>query len=108
MTDRKNSDSDPTLDVDSVFTKRDSDTHHRGIVGTRYGDLRATHVDSTGRRIACRCRCGRLVSVAIEDLESGAVTNCGCSRPSWKHQTQMRELAIERQRNIDFNIARAR
>jgi hypothetical protein len=78
------------------------------IAGARYGDLYATYADRTGRRIACRCRCSNLVFVNIDDLRSGAVTSCGCSRPSLEHQLQLREMATIRRRTIDFNIARAR
>jgi hypothetical protein len=78
------------------------------LAGTRYGDLSVSYADCTGRRIACRCPCTKLIFVNIDDLRSRAVTSCGCSRPSPEHRMQTREMAIARQRTIDFNIARAR
>jgi hypothetical protein len=78
------------------------------FAGTRYGDLFTAYADPTGRRIACRCCCTKLVFVNINDLRSGAVTSCGCSRPSLERRLQLREMAITRRRTIEFNIARAR
>ncbi|MDB5609642.1 MAG: hypothetical protein JWP25_6542 [Bradyrhizobium sp.] len=78
------------------------------VAGARYGDLYTKYADSTGRRIACRCHCTKLVFVSIEDLKSGVVTSCGCSRPSFEHRLQLREMAIIRRRTIEFNIAKAR
>jgi hypothetical protein len=46
--------------------------------------------------------------VNIDDLKSGAVTSCGCSRPSWENRMQLREMNIARRRTIEFNEARAR
>jgi hypothetical protein len=78
------------------------------LAGTRYGDLSTMYADCTGHRIACRCRCTRMVFANIDDLRSGAVTSCGCSRPSRNHQLQLREMTLIRRRTIEFNIARSR
>jgi hypothetical protein len=78
------------------------------IAGRHYGDLVTAYSDQFGKRIACRCRCTRLVFVNIDDLESGAVTSCGCSLPSLIHRIQLRELAIQMRRVINFNLARRR
>lgn len=84
-------------------------THiNTSLAGIRYGDLTILYADSTGRRIACRCRCTKMLFVNIDDLKSGAVTSCGCCRPSLEHRLQQREMSITRQRTFDFNIARAR
>jgi hypothetical protein len=109
MTERKHRVSDRALDAaDAVFARRETGIHTRQVARTRYGDLTTLHADSTGRRIACRCHCTKMVFVNIDDLKSGAVTNCGCSQPSFEHRLQLREMAIVRQRTINFNIARAR
>jgi hypothetical protein len=83
-------------------------TFSTALAGTRYGDLTVLYADCTDRRIACRCRCTKMVFVNIDDLKSGAVTSCGCSRPSWENQMQLREMKITRQRTIEFDVARAR
>jgi hypothetical protein len=83
-------------------------TVNTALAGARYGDLTVSHADCTGRRIACRCRCTKLVFVNIDDLKSGAVTSCGCSRPSWENRMQAREMVTIRRRTIAFNIAKAR
>jgi hypothetical protein len=109
MAERNNRVSDGTLDAgDFVFAGCEAGTHNRHITGARYGDLSTSYADSTGRRIACRTRCTKMVFANIDDLRSGAETSCGCSRPSLEHRLQLREMAIVRQRTIDFNIARAR
>jgi hypothetical protein len=101
--------SDETLDAaDLVFARRETDIHTGHVARTRYGDLTTLYADSTGRRIACRCRCTKMVSVNIGDLKSGAVTSCGCCRPSFEHRLQQREMSITRRRTIEFNIAKAR
>jgi hypothetical protein len=83
-------------------------TFSTALAGARYGDLTVLYADCTGRRITCRCRCTKMVFVNIDDLKSGAVTSCGCSRPSWEHRMQLREMNITRRRTIEFNVARAR
>jgi hypothetical protein len=83
-------------------------TFSTALAGTRYGDLTVSYSDCTGRRIACRCRCTKMVFVNIDDLKSGAVTSCGCSRPSWENRMQLREMNMTRRRTIEFNVARAR
>ena len=108
MAERNNRASDSILDAaDLVFARRDAVTPTRYVNRNRYGDLTVLYPDRTGRRIACRCRCTKKVSFNIDDLESGAITNCGCSRPSLQHQLQLREMATIRRRTIEFNNARA-
>jgi hypothetical protein len=78
------------------------------LAGILYGDLSTMYADCTGHRIACRCRCTKMVFANIDDLRSGAVTSCGCSRPSRNHQMQLREMTLIRRRTIEFNIAKSR
>jgi hypothetical protein len=73
------------------------------VQGKRWGVLVAQY--RTGRRIACRCRCQRLVFFAAEALADGAATSCGCSSPSSSWIAQQRRLAAEMRRTIDFRIA---
>ncbi len=73
------------------------------IQGKRYGDLITCY--RVGRRIACRCKCKRLVFIAIEELAGGTVTSCGCSRPSHLRITQLKKLTADLRRVINFRIA---
>jgi hypothetical protein len=73
------------------------------IRGERFGDLEAQY--RVGRRVACRCRCTRLIFVAGDELATGAVTSCGCGAPSLLQIIRQRDLAVELRRVINFNIA---
>jgi hypothetical protein len=72
--------------------------------GRRRGDL--TEQYRIGKRVACRCRCTRLVFFNTEELATA--TSCGCSPPSLARVAQLKRLGAELQRAIQFNIARAR
>jgi hypothetical protein len=78
-----------------------SNTVELDIRGQRFGDLVAEY--HVGRRVACRCRCGRLVFIAAEELASGAVTSCGCAAPSLLQTIQQKKLAVELRRIINFS-----
>ena len=78
------------------------------IAGRRFGDLTTAYADASGKRIACRCRCTRLVFIHVDDLASGVVTSCGCSPPTILHRIQLHELAMQMRRVINFNLARRR
>lgn len=48
-------------------------------LGDDFGDLRVIcEIESTGkRRFACRCSCGRQVTVRLDHLRSGHTSSCG-------------------------------
>src|SRR5260370_6609947 len=63
------------------------------IEGRRFASLTTAYADFTGRRIACRCVCSRLVFVAAADLVSGTVTSCGCQPAPTAYHEQLAEFA---------------
>ena len=50
------------------------------LAGRRFGSWTILAVDPTGKRVACRCVCGRVQQVAVAALQSGERRSCGCSR----------------------------
>ena len=78
------------------------------VAGKCYGHLVTEYADYTGHRIACRCRCRRLVFIAAADLTAGVITSCGCQPASAAHHNQLIELLRQQRREITFSIARAR
>lgn len=55
------------------------------------------------RRALCRCRCGQVHEVAIEVLEDGTSSSCGCAAPSRPANRAINEARQERQRLRNFN-----
>ena len=57
---------------------------YESLIGRRFGKLVVKELlpsDGTGhRRWLCACDCGKTHTVTTGNLNSGAVTNCGCSR----------------------------
>jgi hypothetical protein len=64
-------------------------------VGQRVANWEVIAADETGKRITARCRCGRVMVVALTALESGACNSCGC-RPLTPQQRN--ELRAEQSR----------
>jgi hypothetical protein len=52
------------------------------ITGQRFGRLIALRrIESTARRLSrwlCKCRCGRVVTVRLDQLRDGTTKSCGC------------------------------
>jgi hypothetical protein len=45
------------------------------------------------------------VFIAADELTSGAITSCGCGAPSYLRITELKNLAAEMRRVINFKIA---
>jgi hypothetical protein len=73
--------------------------------GYRVGHWEVLSTDTNGKRITCRCSCGQIRVVAIDDLRSGA---CRCARPSWEHRAAFREAQVQQQRQRDLDWRRRR
>lgn len=78
-------------------------------IGARYGHLEVVAVDPTGRRIACRCICERLIGVAADALRDGR-TSCGCrpltrqAKANFKIEHERRQRQREFARRPDRNV----
>jgi hypothetical protein len=54
--------------------------------------------DPTGKRIAVRCICSRVLTVALDALESGESSSCGCRPPTGQQHRSRAAEAEARQR----------
>jgi hypothetical protein len=63
-----------------------------------------------GRRVTAQCRCGQVRIVALDELQSGVRTSCGCLPASAAHQRAVREAKAdhERQRLRNWRLERGR
>ena len=76
------------------------------IKGRKFGFLTAAYRDDQRpHRISCRCVCGRLVHVAIEDLAGGMINSCGCQPATAAFRTRQAELRRQMAREILFSAA---
>lgn len=76
------------------------------VAGRRFGNLTIEYRDTRRpRRLTCRCCCGRLVNVAIDDLVTGLVASCGCQPPTPAFHQQQAELRKEVTRMAMFQMA---
>jgi hypothetical protein len=57
--------------------------------------------DKLCRRLVVKCRCGRVATVSLEALQSGASTSCGCAPLSEQQQQRLRDARAEQQRQRD-------
>ena len=56
-----------------------------------------------GRRVTARCRCHEMRTIAIEDLQNGIRTSCGCLPPSSPTNRALREAREEHRRRRAFD-----
>jgi hypothetical protein len=76
------------------------------IEGRKFGFLTAAYRDGQRpHRISCRCVCGRLVHVALEDLRDDVVNSCGCQPVTAAFQARQTELRRQLAREILFSTA---
>jgi len=76
------------------------------IEGRKFGFLTAVYRDSQRpRRISCRCVCGRLVHIAVEDLADGVIDSCGCQPVTAAFQARQTDLRRQMAREILFSTA---
>jgi hypothetical protein len=60
------------------------------IVGRKFGHWTAVQADTTGKRIHCRCVCGRVRMLGLDQLEAGAISSCGCRPPTIQESKALR------------------
>jgi Recombination endonuclease VII len=69
------------------------------LAGKHYGKLTVvgtivSTLGKRGKRVLCRCDCGAFDTFELRHLESGAIDQCGCSVPAFKHdQKQLKRKA---------------
>jgi hypothetical protein len=69
---------------------------------TQYGHWTVVGADETGKRITCRCRCGAVHVVALDALDDGTSSSCGC-RPLSRRQRSNR-AAEQKWRQLQFDF----
>jgi hypothetical protein len=58
--------------------------------------------DKLRRRVIIRCRCGKVATVSLEALESGASTSCGCAPLTVEQEKRLRDARETRERQGDL------
>ena len=69
------------------------------IVGQHYGHWAVLSLNTTGKRIACRCVCGRVCVLGVETIEAGVSTSCGCRPPTLQNRDAYREEQARQSRH---------
>jgi hypothetical protein len=86
----------------NTIASEDMPTAAADFGGRRFGFWVALGADPTGKRIACRCACGRVQQVALAALQTGQSRSCGCAplprkqRLALRNETEARPRRIER------------
>jgi hypothetical protein len=71
------------------------------MIGARFGHLLVVGLDASGKRAACQCVCARVVTIAVEALEAGAMRSCGCKPLPPEQSRALRAEAGRRRRQRD-------
>jgi hypothetical protein len=75
-------------------------TNAATIIGAKIGFW--TVVNVIGRRATCQCRCGVIRVVAIDALQSGSSTSCGCAPITSAQSEALRREAEQQQRRREL------
>lgn len=73
------------------------------IPGQRVGHWQVISIDEAGKRATVQCRCREIRVIAIEALQDGTSTSCGCSWPTAEGHRTLSEARREQQRRKIFN-----
>ena len=73
------------------------------LAGRRFGSWTVLGADPTGKRIVCRCACGRVRQVALAALELGESLSCGCAPLPQDQQGKFRAEAELRRRHAEHD-----
>jgi hypothetical protein len=71
------------------------------VPGAKFGNLIVIGIDATARRIACRCVCSRVITLASDALREGA-SSCGCKPLTPQNRDTLRKAREHHQRQRSF------
>ncbi len=69
-----------------------------------FGSWTVVCLDVTKRRATCQCRCGAIRIVAVEALENGVSTSCGCVAMTRERIQAMKDETAARRRQREQNV----